>query len=478
MNIPKVNSQYNYTRFLSFKFICLLLISAFLLFPQNDVFAKKKKKPAKRTLPAGTRYELLQDTLLSSGVVYKRLQVTMNRMKHDVHILQAEIENPQSRIKVMKANNNISELSKLQDIIQYFDSLDNTNIKGAVNANFWRAYTNYPIGPLIADGEIVEMVSYKQWSSLFVNESGTPFIDNFKIRGSILLKNLREFPISFVNRRSDTTGIVIYNKFGGQTIPYISPGKAKNLIETALDNQVNEIDFNDSTEMEFDLETMRNELVEMERNNSIEFKLPKVKLEYLTSPAVNKNIYCVVKSIDSQAVDMPRYGCIISYGRDFAHESLPKKGDTLLLRFNTNSNEKEIFTSAVCGTPRLVRNGVASHEARNEGSTGRRFISHDLPRTACGFNKNKTKFYLVTIRSNNGKDNTSGADLSQLAGLMKYIGCYDAMNLDGGGSTIMVLDGKNILNTENPNSSRRISVGLGISSEPGLERLINRMDLK
>jgi exopolysaccharide biosynthesis protein len=47
---------------------------------------------------------------------------------------------------------------------------------------------------------------------------------------------------------------------------------------------------------------------------------------------------------------------------------------------------------------------------------------------------------------------------------MKYIGCYDAMNLDGGGSTIMVIDGKNVINKENPYSSRRISVGVGIKS--------------
>jgi exopolysaccharide biosynthesis protein len=36
------------------------------------------------------------------------------------------------------------------------------------------------------------------------------------------------------------------------------------------------------------------------------------------------------------------------------------------------------------------------------------------------------------------------------------------MNLDGGGSTIMVLGGKNVLNKNRPESSRRLSVGVAI----------------
>jgi len=45
---------------------------------------------------------------------------------------------------------------------------------------------------------------------------------------------------------------------------------------------------------------------------------------------------------------------------------------------------------------------------------------------------------------------------------MAKIGCYNAMNLDGGGSTTMVINGLNIINNYNPNKSRRISVGLAV----------------
>jgi exopolysaccharide biosynthesis protein len=53
-----------------------------------------------------------------------------------------------------------------------------------------------------------------------------------------------------------------------------------------------------------------------------------------------------------------------------------------------------------------------------------------------------------------------------MAMIMKSLGCYDAMNLDGGGSSVMVIDGKNVMSTLRPDASRRISVGLGVRLLP------------
>jgi exopolysaccharide biosynthesis protein len=48
-----------------------------------------------------------------------------------------------------------------------------------------------------------------------------------------------------------------------------------------------------------------------------------------------------------------------------------------------------------------------------------------------------------------------------MADIMEYIGCYTAQNLDGGGSTNMVIGSDNITN---PTVSRRLSVGLAVLS--------------
>ncbi len=194
-----------------------------------------------------------------------------------------------------------------------------------------------------------------------------------------------------------------------------------------------------------------------------EYSMPKLCLKYLTPPAVNKRIPCVVTSFNTGAMPTSHKGCIISLGRNFDLHNVPKVGDTLYLEYTTNVMENRIFMNSVSGTPRIVRNGKAGSEAVQEGSTGRRFIQSQLPRTAIGVNRSNTKLYLAAISPTLSSKQSVGAALRDLSMIMKIIGCHNAMNLDGGGSTLMTINNQNILYPNNPDSGRRISVGLGIS---------------
>jgi exopolysaccharide biosynthesis protein len=125
--------------------------------------------------------------------------------------------------------------------------------------------------------------------------------------------------------------------------------------------------------------------------------------------------------------------------------------------------KKTVFFNSVSGTPRLVRKGKDRHEAIAEGSKGRRFIRHRLPRTAIGFSRDKSKVFIVTVEQGNRKNKTNGANLTELARIMKKLGCYEAMNLDGGGSSIMLINNCNVMKSERPDYSRKLSVGLGVA---------------
>ena len=60
------------------------------------------------------------------------------------------------------------------------------------------------------------------------------------------------------------------------------------------------------------------------------------------------------------------------------------------------------------------------------------------PRTAIGYTQDG-KFIMVTV---DGREEASvGMTLSELAYFMKSIGAYNAMNLDGGGSSVMYCNG-------------------------------------
>ena len=401
----------------------------------------------------------LIDSLLADGISYKKLVVTINGLKHCINVLQVDLQNPKTDIRVVKGGNNITELERLQDMFANTTvDFPNEKIMGGINTNFWRAYTNYPIGPTVINGEVVEMPSYKKWTSTFFNEDGLPFMNFFNLQCEVLTKTGNRVNVNSVNRRSNQNGIVVYNKYGGDVIPYINAKKVQELLLANLDNAFQNSAMQDSTEGIESLAIQKEELLLAERSANLEYNLRKIVVRYSDKPAVNTFIRGEVIDIIVGAVQMPEHGYVISLGEDFDNSLLPQIGDNIFLHFWTNVHESEVFTSAISGTPRLVRDGVARHEATEEGSTSRRFINGALPRTAIGYDRDKTKLFLVTVGRHEG---TVGTSLAQLADVMEYIGCYSAQNLDGGGSTNMVIGTQNIIN---PGASRRLSVGLAVLS--------------
>lgn len=422
---------------------------------KKPVSKKKSSRKRKTRAPLLPAYSVIKDTMLTNGVRYKKIILGKGRARHSVHVIETKLDSG-CEVKTLKAKQQAFGLEKLYSMAQVYDSVNQQKVIGAVNANFWRAYKNFPIGPTISNGEIVELNTYKRWSSGLFDKSGKLYVDNFYISGNVLQKNGKVLPIQTVNRRRDSTGIVLYNRFGGDIIPFVQP----KVIEKALADALQETFINDSTEDEFDIETFKEELENSERTANLEFNIPKITLRYLTSPAINKRIACVVESFRQGAVVVPENGCVLSTGIGIPSYELPKVGDTLFLEYKTNIYSNIEFYEGVSGTPRLVRNGTAKHEAFEEGSRGRRFIRRGLARTAIGTDRSRETLFFAAIEPNNGK--TTGATLQQLAELMKSLGAYNAMNLDGGGSTVMVVDDKNVMYPNNPSSGRRISVGLGI----------------
>ena len=90
------------------------------------------------------------------------------------------------------------------------------------------------------------------------------------------------------------------------------------------------------------------------------------------------------------------------------------------------------------------------------------------PRTAIGVNQNGRYVYLMTI---DGRETSIGATFSQTADLLLSHGVYNAMALDGGGSSTMVIEGVNrlprLLNTpvnqDTPKRERAVANHLGVS---------------
>ncbi|MBO6651835.1 MAG: phosphodiester glycosidase family protein [Balneola sp.] len=115
-------------------------------------------------------------------------------------------------------------------------------------------------------------------------------------------------------------------------------------------------------------------------------------------------------------------------------------GDTLTINHKV-APATEALKQAVGGSAKFLNDG------QNQGNWPERH-----PRSALGFNADTTKFYFVTV---DGRQSTSaGMTLTELGDFMLGIGAHNALNLDGGGSTTLVVHNE-VANSPSDGSGER-----------------------
>lgn len=111
-------------------------------------------------------------------------------------------------------------------------------------------------------------------------------------------------------------------------------------------------------------------------------------------------------------------------------------GESVRIRVRTKGFDWSKFDNEIGGGPFLLRDGKVAVDAVDEGFNQDFMARH--PRSAIG----RTAEGDVWIATVDGRQACSiGANLEELAGIMQHLGCVDAINLDGGGSTALNLLG-------------------------------------
>jgi exopolysaccharide biosynthesis protein len=95
--------------------------------------------------------------------------------------------------------------------------------------------------------------------------------------------------------------------------------------------------------------------------------------------------------------------------------------------------------TAIGGGPVLVQNNEIKISNNEERKFACKAVNNPEPRTAIGYTKDNK---LVILVCEGRSDTAAGLSLIQLAKILKDIGCVEALNLDGGGSTCMLINGK------------------------------------
>ena len=122
----------------------------------------------------------------------------------------------------------------------------------------------------------------------------------------------------------------------------------------------------------------------------------------------------------------------------------------------TDSKDGNLLETAediVGGVPQLIKNGKIEITWEQEKAS-KSFVETRHPRTAVAKLKDG-KFLMVTVDGRSAE--SVGMNLNELAAFLLELGAIDAMNLDGGGSTTMFLDGKVVNKPSDKEGERRVS---------------------
>lgn len=148
-----------------------------------------------------------------------------------------------------------------------------------------------------------------------------------------------------------------------------------------------------------------------------------------------------IESMTNTEIKIPRNGFIVSANGSSERmlKARLKNGDELKWFFMASPPLEDIL-HVVAGGPRLVYNGevcITSTEEKFKKDVAKSRAA----RTAVGITESGN-IILLTVE-NNGKD--KGATLEELAELLIELGATEGMNLDGGGSTSMVVNGSKLI---------------------------------
>jgi hypothetical protein len=325
-------------------------------------------------------------TMAIVGPGFKYHSVYKTDDPNNIKIFEIDLTNPKNKIKTVLSRDVLGTGFEKTSSMAMRKSKSGHIVMGAVNGDFfgisapYNPYT-FLVGSMISEKEFTFGRTSKR--PLFgILENGSLFIEDMGISGTVTASNGNSFALTSVNDTSMANYLVLYNKYFGSS--------------TASNNQVTELKLKPITD--FTINGIQRFLV------------------------MEKTINTGNMSFSADEYVLSGNGTANTFLND--HFSI---SDTVELTLGTSPNRGAISNS-LGGGPKLVVDGIIP--------SGLSTSVH--PRTAVGFNQDSTKVFFVTVDGRQPGFSV-GMSLPQLASYMLSIGCYQAVNLDGGGSTTMVV---------------------------------------
>ncbi len=349
---------------------------------------------------------------ITDGLTYEKSERLYKSGWKDVYVLIADLTNPNIDIEILDSvtehglKKNVESLTK-----------ENNAVAG-INADFFGSGNpGSSMGQIIVDGNVNEAQNYynassNKYAGIFLDKYGNAFVDYIK-------SNLR-----------------LYNE--------------KVSLELQAKNKITDF----KKPVYFDRSIITN-TQDLDKRNKNLFKI------------VVQDKKIIKKAGAGETVDIPENGYIIVMDKATASEKLAlfNIGDNLNFTesykfvFREGKNISDVLTGISAGGE-ILRNGKPISTGMSISPKSRN------PRSAVGVNNEKNKLILVAV---DGRGQSVGATHDEMASILLEYGAYDAIHLDGGGSTTVALreEGERdvkIVNDVSDSSPRLVPNAIGIKS--------------
>lgn len=333
------------------------------------------------------------------------------------NVLKVELDNPHVTLEAESGKGRLYAGEKVLQTVLREEQDQDTEIIAGVNADFWSnsRHPFQPIGLLVADGMIHNLPSRTR-SAFVLTKTEEPHIGPVSLQVSVKTGD-HKLDIDRINSGiTEQDDTILFTPPYGDEVP---PARGQRFI----------------------LKTSGGEFLP---NQPLQVQLIPADPATTTSLSASQFVLHVPLSAASRV-------------RDFS-----KQQDATLSA--VMPEVAGVVATVTGGGPALLSKGRVDI-ATEEGLSGS-FSETRHPRTALGYSKDRKTLYLVTVDGRQPRVSI-GASLDELAQYMLKLGCWEAINLDGGGSTTMVVGEKVVNNPSDFFGPRTVANSLLVVASDG-----------
>lgn len=352
----------------------------------------------------GYTFETVETTELSNGC--KLYHIQEEKTPWNIHVIEIDLTNPKNKLETSLANNlvawgtSVNKETLAHAIERKGD--EGEDVVAGINGDFFDMNTGMQFVTTVHDGKIGSSgITPKPHSALLVDDQGVPYIGIADLHSKLMIGN-KERIINSYNGTRWADNLVVYNSLlNNGNVSGANPWGCEVLVEI--------VDGSNSAV-----------------NGVHEYKVLEVD-------NVMDNVRTTIKNPQKQFI-LSGHGA----AREFIMNLAPD--DIVKIENNYEGFANDVKIKEVLGGwAQFVKEGVNNsiQSIVLEGTMYHEKQRH--PRSCIGYNKDKTKFYMVAIEGRS--EISKGMSLNEMAYfMMKKFDVWDALNLDGGGSSTLMYD--------------------------------------